>query len=589
MSGKLAKTTYEAGPEDKLIVKDVYEATSSAVVNSYQEIDSSVYSLVDKIPSMNLGELMNRVNSALSAARGVMSAAAGGLAGAAGLARLGGLGNAAGLAGGLTAGGFGGLAGLASGSLGALGGLGALGKLGNLGASGALGLVGNLGNFGELRSIVGTMQASMGGVSSLVSQINRTVSTASGLEHAITGQLSQVLGGDVNAFMSIARQISNQSTMFTSNSGLSSYSDYDARVGYSGLDNLAQHLSNGNLDVFSSINDLPSNATSQLNGGLTSTQITGNVVAQVGGVLTQLSASDSAETAKPIANIVNALTDNGYEAKITNKGSTAALISAVSHIGNQLNMPNVFSSIAEKVEDKTILTEAARPLIQRAIEDGNMSIIENIANTKIAGDMKNIAPSLVQSMLSNMSKPETLAQQEYSKHYQGVRESFDAIDSEWATYNRAGGVCVNAASIKDNYFVIDLIRSQLNELMHPSTYVSNLQRVYGENNNVDTDVIDSLGALVNAPGSGNTGAVVDLSQVVVVDYEFGDEGSAVNPRSDSITTTVDGKSKTMSFENEPFLLLSFVYLEDSVDECLKRDFPEWYSGLDVTPIAECAF
>ena len=62
---QLAKTTYKAGPEDSLAVKDVYKDTSDAVLNSYQEVFSSLGG-IDKLTASLQGQLQNALSQALS-------------------------------------------------------------------------------------------------------------------------------------------------------------------------------------------------------------------------------------------------------------------------------------------------------------------------------------------------------------------------------------------------------------------------------------------------------------------------------------------------------------------------------------------
>lgn len=75
MAQEIAKTTYEAGPQDELIVKDVYNSQSSAVVNSYQKSNVSDFFAIDKIPSLNLNGLLSKVNSAINNALGAIGSA----------------------------------------------------------------------------------------------------------------------------------------------------------------------------------------------------------------------------------------------------------------------------------------------------------------------------------------------------------------------------------------------------------------------------------------------------------------------------------------------------------------------------------
>jgi hypothetical protein len=100
----------------------------------------------------------------------------------------------------------------------------------------------------------------------------------------------------------------------------------------------------------------------------------------------------------------------------------------------------------------------------------------------------------------------------------------------------------------------------------------------------DTDVTTALAALVNSVESITTSGVVNTDNIVVTDIDFTEIGDAVNPASDSIKVGTGEDMKVTSFANEPYLLLAGMYLEDTVDECLQRDFPEWYSGLEDKPI-----
>lgn len=566
MGGKLAKTTYEAGPEDSLIVKDVYTSSSSAVVNSYQDsADSTLSSIIDKIPSLNLGNLLSKIAQAISNAKNSdsnSSSGAGttGTGSAIGSTSLSATSTVSGISGGVS----------------------------NLASVSKISGDTSLSGLGDTRSSISSAYASMGGLSKTVSSVNE-VSTSAGIQSSISGDLDGKLGGDTSNLASTADYLLNQGSSTKTSQSTSSYSDFDSRVGTQDLDTLTKSLSNGDMDIFSSISDLPDSAQTYLNGGLTSTQINSNVVAQIGDALTELSPELSSEAATPIANIINSITGDKYDITITNRGSSAALISAVTYLGTQMNMPNVFQTIAENVEDKAVLVEAARPLVQRAVENGDMKIIEALAETKIASDLKVIAPGVIYLLIGNMVKPVELAQQEYSKFYQAIRESFDAIDPQWSIYKRGSDTAVKAGIIGNNLFVADLIRSQMNELMHPSSYIGNLQRIYSETNDVDTDIVHALAALVNSTESLTNNSSVDLSNITVEDYDYTDAGDAVNPASDSITTGTGASAKTVSFSNEPFLLLSAMYLQDSVAECLQRDFPDWYETLDSTSIQICEY
>lgn len=567
MPMKLAKTTYDAGPDDSLLVKDVYEATSSAVVNSYQKQDSGLGDAVDRIPSMNMSSLLGKIKQALDKLKNSLSDKNGSQSDSS-------TNTPSSSPNVLTPGGA---------ASAAINGINNLASISNLGSSGTLGA---MSNNSAVRNQVANVFGSMGGLSTTVSNVNRgtkVTTTAPGLSSAISGNLGNALGGETAAFAGIANNILNRNTL-VKNDNKKTYNDFDTKVGATSLENIANNISDGNLEVLASLSDLPKTFHSDLNGGMIDSQITGNVIAKVGDAITQLNPKDSSAAAAPIVNIVNAITDDKYEAKVVNKGSAAALISATTFIANKLNMPNVFSTIASAVEDESILIEAAKPLLQRALETGDFKTIEDIADTKVAKSIKNIVPAAAETILSKIITPVNLAQQEYSKYYQSIRETLDSIDIDWALYRRGDEKIINAGQLGNNFYIVDLIRSQLNELMSPRTYLSNIQRVYGENVPFDTDVTNALAALVNSVESITTSGVVNTDNIVVTDIDFTEIGDAVNPASDSIKVGTGEDMKVTSFANEPYLLLAGMYLEDTVDECLQRDFPEWYSGLEDKPI-----
>lgn len=549
MAQEIAKTTYEAGPQDELIVKDVYNSQSSAVVNSYQKSNVSDFFAIDKIPSLNLNGLLSKVNSAINNALGAIGSATS---------------------------------------------LGSLGALGNLNNIGNLSNLANLAGLGDVRSMISQGFASMGGISSVVNNINNAVSTVQGLQSSVMGRLSNMLGGDISALSGIAQQALDQagigySVRNTLLNNLQHYSDFDTRVGFQSIENLARNLSNGDVDIFSAINDIPATIKPMLNGGFSDSQITGNVVAQVGQALHQLAPGLSAEAAGPISNIINALTEDNYKPVVNNRGSQAALISAVTHIGTQLNMPQVFPTIAQHVTDKHVLIEAAKPLVTRAVLQGDMRTIESIASTHIAKDLRNIAPGVISGMLGNIKKPNELAHQEYSKFYQSMRESFDVIDPEWAIYKREGGNAVNAAQLKGNLFTADLIRSQMNELMHPDSYIGNYQRTFSETNPADTETIDSLNKLIYSTDADSANSALNINNVSVSNIDYTELGDMVNPKDSNISIKQEDDSyKTIDFENDVFLLLSPMFDEDTVSQCLERDFPYWFEAYG-EGISPCEF
>lgn len=543
MSKELCKTTYEAGPEDELLVKDVYKSSSSAVVNSYQDKNPENASIMDFISGLNPAALLGKINQAVGMVNSTLNA----------------------------------VKNMANGGL--------TGVLGNLGNMAGLGNLGNMGRGLDLKGSLLSSFANMGGLSSIVAGVNQGMgqvraltSTIKGLEHSVAGGLGGVLGGDLGAASSIA------SGIFSPNRAMNLFNSFDSKNGPVSLESITQNLSGGNLDVFSAINDIPGEYHPYMGGGFNQNAINNNMVIKVGDAISPITQGMNNQAVEPITQIVAALTGATEIPTIINRGGTAALVSSVSHLGNQLGMPNVFGQLAPSINDKHILVEAAKPLLQRAAIQGDLRAVVNIASTTVAPEMRTIAPDLLGSVITNAQRPEKLAQQEYTKYYQSVREGFDRVDPNWMKYKRGGSEVINAAQVGGNLFFCDLIRSQMNELQHPNNYLSNYQRIYPESNAFDSSAAKAVSAALKSTENNGVTAALDISSVQAVDLDFTASGNSVGLAG----SEMQAGAVNLNFDNDQFLLLSPLYKEDNVDSCLKRDFSEWYDGLDKA-IDPCAY
>ena len=610
---KLLSAIFNGKPEDDLIVKNVYQVTDTAVYNNFKDVAKNLSSILNSIPSMNLGDMLGKVNNALQGVKNginsINSMARNGINGVSSmLGAINNLGNASGL----------------GGARSALGGL--------------IGAIGGIANAAGLQGLTNALQgayACMGSISQIVNSINGVVDAGRGLQNTIEGAFGGLLGGSGSRYASESGlnrygsynsvyggyndtssgydrafnsdnyldisyyPYSNTGTTSanagsTSAATTSSIKPAASNVSISNVDvtEIARNLSAGNLDLFSNINNLPESVIPMMTSGISNEQITSNVVAQIGNSVSRLAPDIAATTAKPLLDIVNNITDGKYETTITDRGATAALISGVTYVANEVGMTDVFKNIAENVKDTNILVEAAKPIVQKAIDTGDMRLLSSICVPKVASELNKIAPDICGTILANIERPETLAEQEYSRYYQHIRESFDAINSDWIIYKRCSGEeAVNAAQLSGNFFILDLIRAQLTEMMHPGKpyHVGNLQSVYSDSYKFNAGINERIDRIISHPDEDGNVTSLDLGTAVAENYDFTARGNAVDPINNSIIIGLDDTSKEISLENESFLLLSGMYLHDSVDECLARDFPEWYISLTDRPIKPCSY
>lgn len=493
---KLVKTTYVAGPEDALAVKDVYKEKSSAVFNSYQDAFAKGFEEINKITSM-LSSLGGKLNS---------------------------------------------LTGLSPASL-------------------LQGLPG--GSIAQTLQQLSNAYSSMGGLSSVVSSIN-SVSSASGLQSAISGQLGSMLGGDMSSVGRIARSLlastaSNLASSMLSRAGLDT-----SLVSNLNLDSMVRNLSRGNFDTLSRLRDMPDTVKPSLNFG--SRVIKKPATVTIGDTVRQI-ADQNPDTIKPIADLINSITDGSNHYTVTTSAADAALVASVVHAAENAGIPRSFNTFAESIKDRDTMLSAATPLARHAAQTGNLSTLDSIADTDVASSIKQVVPDVVRMMTSTMQAPKGMPAQDYARHYTAAKETFEKIDPSWTEYKRKDSSAVNAAQIGSNYSFCDLIRAQMNELMSPEGYKSNKQRV-GSSSSADSQVDKALSEVIYSSTTDGPNKPVAV-----------DPNSSMLYRKEEMSIGAKGSEKTYDFTVEPYMLLAPMYTEDSVDACLKRDWPEWYSTL----------
>lgn len=387
------------------------------------------------------------------------------------------------------------------------------------------------------------------------------------------GSIGSILGGDTGALSTILKTASKLANFV-------GYSPFNQIGNGFDLNSVVSQLSNGNTGIFSSIRDLPGPMQGAIGGGFGIDSIRNNVFASVGNTMSRTTYGMDYNGLGPVTNICSELTGGSYNAQFTNRGGLAALIAGVSHIGNSFNLPNVFSSIAKTVTDPVVLMAAARPLIQRAAYSGDVDMFRDVAGSSVGPRMTNLVPGIVTTLIANMAKPANLAQQEYPRYYQNLRGSMDVVQPGWNRYEREGGSVVNATVINSNPFMCDLMQSQMNELMHPDNYLSNLQSVYPERMSYDGSTAVSAVVVPTLTAADVVVTPVDSSNVRAVPVDPLETITTMDPISRNVQYITDSGAVIQSFDDEPFLMLGQAYRGKSVNDDMQKHFPEFHATLD---------
>lgn len=592
-TGKLTDTVFIAGPDDSLGVVDVYDQSGGGVVNSYQEqyhavgdaLDdflSGANSLAQELKSgldfinSNLNAITNAINSALGLGNSIAQQFQS-LKNSASGANKNGKSNLDSIKNTLSS-----LGGIPS-----ISGKKTTGILGSNGAA-AKGLISSATRAENLFnpktdtknniSIARVSDRLSGGLNNEYrnkSTNNQSISLqetlsnsivnygslsplANNLSSAINNDLDVILGGDRAAVTSILNPSINRAGT------LEKPTKHDNDNGTLTAERLIENLPHGEL--LTAIKDLTPQAQDILVRGLNMEKVYVDNKITVSGSAAIISPQVSEQNKNAISNIISSITNGEYEVKSKTSGMNCSVIAGVVHLASKSGFPKPFECIA-KYETHDVMVEVAKPLLKRAVEEGDFEMIKDISFTAVSKEIKAIVPNIISEIKARLKRPDNLSQQEYARYYKVVKDIFINIDVNWATFKSGNIVAIDATGIAENPFFSDLLEAQLNELKSPELNLSNLQVSY------PMDGIDNPTKLLNEIGLGESKIVLDES------------GNEITIPPKKFTKPEVLKINPEHYKDEPFLLLGKVFLNNSVDNEIKKHFPYFYETIQDKPIS----
>lgn len=585
-SGKLTATVFIAGPEDKLGVVDVYKETSDSIVNSYQEQFHSVMDSLDGFLSGVSGfgkglkggldfinSNLNVISGAINSAYGMVNGVIGSVNGNIGSAQRA-VGSAVGILNGVaqfpgrTISGILGAGGqLANGFLGTatridnlfnpnidFRGVVAIGRVSDRLSGGLNNRYRNRTTSNQSTSLQETLASSIVNYGSLSPLANN-------LSSAINNDLDVILGGDRGAVTAITRPAINRVGT------LAEPTKYDKNNGTLTPSRLIENISNN--DLSSAVRDLTPEAQEILVRGLTEEKIFADNKVTVAGNAGTISPQVSEQNKDAIANIINTITGGNYEVKSKTDGADCNVIAGAVHLASKAGFPKPFETIA-KHKSPELMIEIAKPLLRRAVEEGDFEMIRDIATTAVSKEIPVIVPNLIKEIKAKLKKPDNLSQQEYARFYKVIKGIFANINPTWTRYSSGKITAIDATGIAENPFFADLLEAQLNEMKNPEYNLGNLQVAY------PMDGLDNPTKLLNEIG---------LPDPTITTDETGNE--VIIPPDKYVKPEVL-KIDPKNYKDEAFMLLGKVFLNSTVDSEIKKQFPYFYETLETKPIMPIA-
>lgn len=582
-SGKLADTTFNTSPDDKLAVVDVYESGGGGVENSYQEKysqnnDNGVADSFKDIGKKNSppGGGSNPLGGGGGNPLGGLNPFGGGnpLGGLGGSNPLGGLGGGGGnplnsILNGLKSGNLGSLTSLAGG---AFTGLKQISDIVNT-VNTAVNAVKTIGN-----TLKGGLNANalinrVANNLPLAQQIKGTIrnvgtikSSSPSLESSM-GRASNLLGGDRSSQNTILNGTVNKSRT------IETPRPYDKPVSEAETTALVDKLKSISPQVSSAISDLPVNTQAALVRGFNNEDSNKGLLAASSTGVTRMNPEASKDVIEPIQKIIGNFSPNSTpKVKVQDTNAVATLLSGVSNIANKAGFKDTFSKITKKITNKDVILKAAKPLVTRAVDEGDIDMIVDLSKSSVYKELKNVTPDLVKKTCYQALRPEGLGQQGFSEYYRSMKTAFDRIDPKWNSYKPVGAaILIDGSCISSNAFICDLIEATLNERKNTKLTGSNGQNVKKENGSlIDTDEP----VQENIFTKGMQDAVEALNKEAYKKFRE-DISNTVTLPPETTQPPVEAVEPppVLNYDNEKFLLLASVFVDNSIPSEIEKHFP----------------
>jgi hypothetical protein len=566
-TGKLTSTTFISGPKDELAPVDVYQQSGSGVQNSYHSSFHEVSGALDSFLG-GLGDALKKGNDFLSNNLNAINSA---IAQANSLGR-----NNNSVLNGLKNNPIQSLTNLVGGTSPALDSLLNTARTANSLYNEANRAANSIKNQTErldagLNSLSsstkpGESKESLGEVlNTSVANYGTLDPTSTTLSDSINKDLDNLFGGDRTVATSLLEPPVNRT------STLINETQFDKDKTNLEVEELLDNLTD--TEVIAAISNLTDEAREALVRGCSVDSLYSNNQVAVNGNTGTIDRHVDKRNAEAIGNLVSHLSNGNYEVDNSNKGIDANLITGVVHLASKAGYPDVFQTLTEH-QPIEVMREVSKPLLLRANEEGDFDLIKDIANTEIAKDIKSIVPNVVNNLMANIKRPDNLSQQEYANYYKEIKNAFNRIDSNWSKVNTNSVEAINCTGISKNLFFCDLLEAQLNELSSPELNLGNKQIAYPRTG------VDNPTRLLNE---------IALPEPTIR-YETSTDAEGLEHVVEIVEEPEPYKKPEIlkidknQFNDEKFLLLGKVFMNNTVDAELQKHFPYFYITLNKTPI-----
>jgi phage-related protein len=154
-----------------------------------------------------------------------------------------------------------------------------------------------------------------------------------------------------------------------------------------------------------------------------------NVAAEIGGVVYNLKTNALADM-KTIAGMVGNIAGD-FKATFTNISGLGDQIGSMCSAASKLNLPGVFTAMANSVENEMAVIGGIIKSADAAIRNTDFDLLKEMADSKVLKDIKNVVPDLIDDVVSNFKLDIKIKGSELSDSYDKVVSTFTKIDKDW--------------------------------------------------------------------------------------------------------------------------------------------------------------
>jgi methyl-accepting chemotaxis protein len=586
-SNKLAPTTFETQPDNSLEVVDVYESEGGGIENSFQDAYHKVNDTFDSVSSLAKSAI-GQATDAASGLKGKFNEAKGLLNTAKGLVNAVKSGNINSLLA-LTGGTANGLKQLADVAKDVTNGARQVTGIVNDVTSGirqATGIVNEVTTFAN--SLKGGLNANailnrLVGNLPLARQINDVIRGVGNIDSAFDslerslGRASGLLGGDNSSLNTAVNGVRNKIT----DSAMPKA--FDNAVTTPQVQAMVEQFSAISPEISSAIKQLPDAVQAALVNGFSDDAASLSPILGNSEQAIKINPLVKPETIAPLQSIVEQFSGKPSDpVTVQAPGNIAGLIAGVTNVATKAGMKDTFTKMTENIENKDVLMAAAKPLVLRAIQEGDLDTIMDLSKSKVSQDIASFAPDLIEGTCYNLLRPQGMSQQEFAPYYEDIKTAFEAINPEWDTYTTTGDQkLINGTCIASNAFMCDIIEAKLNETTN-TAITDTTRQVIKQKQTKPSNITDVKTEVIKDTFSEDLEREIDRLNK---ESWLNEDDSILQPIPTTQPPTTQApvdpdedqeEIKIKDYSNEPFLLLASVYINNSVDSELEFHFPELY-------------